>query len=141
MLFDTLRKDNMQAMKDRDSLKKNAISLAISKIQLVLTEKRGKGEELTDADAIQVIQKLIKEIEEEALAFKNASRMEKYEELLKQKDILSVYLPKMMSEDEIRNEINNLQDKSIPSIMKHFKMNFQGKCDMSLVNKIAREYQ
>ena len=57
MLLDDLRKDNMQAMKDRDHLRKNAISLCISKVQLVLTEKRGKGEELTDADVLQVLQK------------------------------------------------------------------------------------
>jgi len=47
----------------------------------------------------------------------------------------------MLSEDEIRNEIEKLTDKSIPSIMKHFKANFNGKVDMGLVNKIARTYQ
>ena len=138
MLFDDLRKDNMQAMKERNQVKKNAISMAISKTQLVLTEKRGKGEELTDSDVLQVIQKLIKEIDEEALAFKNAGRMEKHDELLVQRDILKVYLPKMLSEDEIKAEIDKLDDKSMPSIMKHFKMNFAGKVDMGLVNKIAR---
>ena len=45
----------------------------------------------------------------------------------------------MLSEEEIRAEIAKLEDKSIPSIMKHFKANFAGKCDMGLVNKIARE--
>ena len=44
----------------------------------------------------------------------------------------------MLSEDEIRKEIDSLEDKSIPSIMKHFKVNFQGKVDMALVNKIAK---
>ena len=44
----------------------------------------------------------------------------------------------MMSEDEIRNIIANLEDKSMPSIMRHFKANFAGKVDMQLVNKIAR---
>ena len=35
--------------------------------------------------------------------------------------------------------INKLDDKSMPSIMKHFKQNYLGKCDMKLVNKIANE--
>ena len=35
-------------------------------------------------------------------------------------------------------EIEKLDDKSMPSIMKHFKANFQGKADMGMVNKIAR---
>lgn len=44
----------------------------------------------------------------------------------------------MMSEDEIRAEIDKLSDKSMPSIMKHFKTNFAGKVEMSLVSKIAK---
>ena len=43
------------------------------------------------------------------------------------------------SEDEIRAIINTLEDKSIPSVMKHFKANYQGQVDNSLVSKIARE--
>ena len=45
----------------------------------------------------------------------------------------------MVDGDEIREEINKLEDKSIPSVMKHFKTNFAGKVDMSLVNRIARD--
>ena len=41
-------------------------------------------------------------------------------------------------EEEIKNIIANMDDKSIPSVMKHFKANYAGKVDMSLVNKIAR---
>ena len=45
-----------------------------------------------------------------------------------------------MTEDEIKTEIAKLADKSIPSVMKHFKANFQGKCDMGLVSKLAKEF-
>jgi len=139
MLFDQLRKDNIEAMKAKDTLKKNVLSIAISKCQLVITEKRGKGEEFTEGDCLTVIQKLIKEVEEEAIAFKNVGRLEKAEELDKQKEIMKLYLPKMLSAEEIKAEINKLEDKTMPSIMKHFKLNFQGKVDMGLVSKIARE--
>ena len=44
----------------------------------------------------------------------------------------------MMSEDEIYEVINGLEDKSIPNVMKHFKANFAGKVDMGLVNRVAR---
>ena len=44
----------------------------------------------------------------------------------------------MMSEDEIRIEIEKLDDKSISSIMKHFKTNFAGKVEMSIVSKVAK---
>jgi hypothetical protein len=32
-----------------------------------------------------------------------------------------------------------LEDKSMPNTMKHFKLNYLGKCDMKLVNKLANE--
>ena len=46
----------------------------------------------------------------------------------------------MLSVDEIKEVINSLEDKSVPSVMKHFKSEFAGKVDMGLVNKVLREY-
>ncbi len=138
MLFEQLKKDNMIAMKERDTIKRSILGIVIAKSQLVITEKRAKNEEITDGDILNIINKTVKELDEEIEAFKSAGREEKVDELLKQREIIKVYLPKMLSEEEIRNEINNLSDKSMPSIMKHFKENFMGKVDMGLVSKIAR---
>ena len=44
----------------------------------------------------------------------------------------------MMSKDEIKNIINSLEDKSVPSVMKHFKLNYAGKVDMKDVNEVLR---
>ena len=44
----------------------------------------------------------------------------------------------MMSEEEIKSVILSLDDKSTPSVMKHFKANYAGKCDMGLVNKVLK---
>jgi uncharacterized protein YqeY len=52
--------------------------------------------------------------------------------------VLKKFLPKLLSEADIRAEITKLADQSLPSIMKHFKANFAGKVDMGLVNQIAK---
>lgn len=44
----------------------------------------------------------------------------------------------MMDEDEVRKIIDSLEDKSMKSVMQHFKENYQGKVDMSLVSRVAR---
>ena len=62
------------------------------------------------------------------------------EELNTQIKILDAYLPQLMSEEQIRAEISKLEDKKIPNVMKHFKANFNGLCDMGLVSKIAKEF-
>lgn len=139
MLVDELKKAQMEALKQKDTLTRSVLQIVTGKAKLVEIEKRTKNESLTDDDVILVINKVIKELEEEILAFKNAGRLEKVEELTKQKDILTKYLPAQLTEEEIKEIINKLDDKSMPSIMKHFKQNYLGKCDMKLVNKIANE--
>lgn len=139
MLYDELKKDNLYALKEHNNAKRVALGIVITRATLLRAEKKAEEKELTDDDVLQIIQKVIKEINDEAEAFKNANRMEQYEELLKQKQSLEGYLPKMMSKEEILVEINKLEDKSMPSIMKHFKTNFVGKVNMSDVSQIARE--
>ncbi len=141
MLIDELKKAQIEPLKQKDPLTRSILQIVTGKAKLVEIEKRTKNESLTDTDVLQVISKTIKELEEELIAFEKAGRTEKVEELKLQKAVLEKYLPKQLSETEIRTEIEKLEDKSLPCIMKHFKMNFQGKCDMKLVNKIAGEYK
>ena len=48
---------------------------------------------------------------------------------------------KLIQYCDLQKEIEKLEDKKIPNVMKHFKANFNGQCDMSTVSKIAKEYQ
>ena len=139
MLIDELKKAQMEALKTKDTLKRSVLQIVTGKVKLAEIEKRTKNESLTDDDVLLVINKVIKELDEEILAFKNANRLEKVEELTLQKQILEAYLPAKLTEEEIREIINSLEDKSMPNIMKHFKQNYLGKCDMKLVNKLANE--
>ena len=139
MLIDELKKAQMEALKTKDTLKRSVLQIVTGKVKLAEIEKRTKNESLTDDDVLLVINKVIKELDEEILAFKNANRLEKVEELTKQKQILEAYLPAKLKEEEIKEIINSLEDKSMPNIMKHFKLNYLGKCDMKLVNKLANE--
>lgn len=137
MIFEQIKKDIITAMKER-----RLTDLSVLKMLSNELNKKAKDlriEVLDDANSIQIIQKFIKSLEEEKNAYSTAGRVEKATELEAQINLVKVYLPKMMSEDEIRSEISKLEDKSIPSVMKYFKTNFAGKADMGLVSKIARE--
>jgi len=140
MIIDEINKQNLQALKDKDSVKKTVLGVVKNKFLLAQVEARKNGKEVTDVDMVLILQKTVKELDEEAESFKQAGRTDSYNELVRQKEIVSAFLPQMMTEDEIRKEIEKLDDKSIPTIMKYFKANFQGKVDMGAVNKIAREF-
>lgn len=131
----------MEAMKSKDSVARAVYSVLINKCMLKSVELKPEGKTLTDGDTLTIINKQVKELEEELQAFKNAGRLEKVEELERQKAILVKYLPKLMSEEEILAELNKLEDKSVKNVMIHFKTNFQGKCDMKQVSELAKKVQ
>lgn len=139
MLFDTLNEDHIKAFKARDKVRKEILSSVISKCKYKKVEKNASGE-LTDEDVIKIIEKTVKELDEEILSFSNAGEnyKDRVETLKSQKEIIKVYLPKQLTESEIINIINTLDDKSLPNVMKYFKANYTGKCDMALVSKIAK---
>ena len=63
---------------------------------------------------------------------------EEVENINTQIAIAEKYLPKMMSEEEIKEVILSLADRSVPNVMKHFKSNFAGKCDMRKVQEVLK---
>ena len=138
MLIDTLKKASMEALKTKDKEARAALSVVINKYNLAAIELKAQGKEITDADLVSIIAKTLKELADEKEGFVKVNRPDRVEAIKVQEDTLKAYLPKMLSEDEIKKEILKLDDKSIPSVMKHFKQNFAGKVDMGLVNKVAR---
>ena len=138
MLIDQIKKDNVQAMKDHDSVARAIFGVVMNKVLLNSIELKKDGKEQSDNDVIQIIQKTIKELTEEKESYLKVKNETEAGNIEKQINIISKYLPKMMSKDEIKEVIDSLEDKSIPFVMKYFKANYAGKVDMSLVNKIAR---
>ena len=63
------------------------------------------------------------------------------ENISKKSAMVEKYMPKMLTDEEIKNIIAGLEDKSIPFVMKYFKQNYQGACDMKKVNEILKGMQ
>ena len=138
MLFDDIKRAKIDAMKQKDKDAVSAFNTLINRVMLLSIEKKAKGEELTDADVYSAISKVEKELIEERDAFARAGREDSVASLNRQIEVISIYKPKMMSDDEIKSIILSLEDKSVPSVMKYFKENYAGKVDMKSVNTILR---
>lgn len=136
LLMEQIQADSMSALKEGKKLDRKVLSTLVSNLKNKALEKRVSI--LEDTDTLQTVQKFLKSLEDEINAFKNAGRIEKVEELTYQYDLVKGYLPEMLSEEEIKEIINILADKSIKKVMLYFKTNYQGKVDMSLVSKVAR---
>ena len=138
MLFDTLKADKVTAMKERDKEKSDTLGVVIAKAMLVRVEKRAKNEELTDADVIAVLQKAEKELSDEREGYVKLGREENVASMDRQIAIVKAYIPAMMSEDEIKEIILALPDKSIGAVMKKFKTEYAGKVEMKKVQEVLK---
>ncbi len=136
-----LKKAKMTALKEHDSNAQIVLGLVISSYQKMQIDKQGKGQRMTDADMVSILNKTLKELADEKEMYEANGRHEQAEADEKQMEIVKSYLPKMMSEEEIRAVIEKLDDHSIKSVMTEFKTNYAGKADMGLVSRIAKEYQ
>lgn len=139
MIYDEIKKANVQAMKDKDTVARGIYSVLLNKFMLENIKKREKGQELTDADSANILQKTIKELTEEKENYSKVGNKAECDNLAKQIEIVEKYLPKMLSAEEIAKIIAGLEDKSVPSVMKYFKANYNGKCDMRLVQDVLRQ--
>ncbi|MBQ8845082.1 MAG: GatB/YqeY domain-containing protein [Clostridia bacterium] len=138
MLYDDIKKANVEAMKNKDTVARSFYSVLLNKILLESINKREKGEEIVDADVSNIIQKMIKELNEEKENYSKVGNTEQVDTIVKQIEIASKYLPKMLTEEEIATIIASLEDKSIGNVMKHFKTNYNGTVDMRLVQEVLK---
>lgn len=136
-----LKKEKMSALKAHDANKGAILGVLISAYQKNEIEKKGKGQEMTDADMVSVLNHAMKELQDEKSMYESAGREDEVSKIVAQMEVVKGYLPKMMSEDEIKAVIEGLSDKSIKAVMVEFKTKYNGKADMGLVSKIAKSYQ
>ncbi len=138
MILDDIKKANIEALKAKNSNARAVYGVVMTKAMLETVKKREKNEALTDADMVAILQKTIKELTDEQESFKKIGNAEQANLIEEQKRAISKFLPQLMSEEEIEKVISSLEDKSIPSVMKHFKQNYAGKVDMGKVSSVLK---
>lgn len=145
MLYETISNDMKETMKahDKDSL--NTIRLLKSAIDMYLVNNKMKRNSCSDEIVIDIVSKQVKTHKESIEEFKKGNRQDLVDKLLKEIDLLSKYLPKQLTEEEINSEIDKVFDKVKPTsmkdmglIMKELTPIFKGKADMKTVNEIVR---
>ena len=138
MLYQQLKDANITALKNHDTVARSILSVILNKVKLAEIDRRAQNAELTDADVVAVLQKTLKELEEEKQAFAKANRAENVQVLAQQIAFVNGFLPQMMSVEQIKQVILSLDDKSVPAVMKHFKANYAGQCDMREVQAVLK---
>ena len=135
-LLKQLRKDNMMAMKEHDTVKKGVLGMVISAVALAEKEK---GVELSKEDELTYVQRELNSLQQTP-----ASRTDLIEETKKKIEILESYLPKQLSAEEIKEAIEKILSekglepvkKSQGVVMKEMMAQYKGQVDGKLVNQV-----
>ena len=138
MIIDDIKQANVHAMKDKDASARAIYGIMMSKYMQQTIEARAVGKEIGDAEMVKIIQKTIKELTEEEDNYKKVGNQEEALNIESQKKLLEKYLPSLLSSEEIRKIIEGLEDKTVPSVMRYFKSNYNGKCDMKTVSDVLK---
>lgn len=117
----------MNALKNRDNVTKNLLSVVKGEIQTI--EKNQSIDNLSDDEIIKILNKMGKSLRE-------TIQISTTIELDKELSIIESYLPKQMSEIEISEKIDNLISNGVTTMADIMK-SFSGlPVDRGLVSKI-----
>ncbi|AJI54334.1 GatB/YqeY domain-containing protein [Francisella philomiragia] len=141
-IFDQLTLDMKESMKNKDKNRLTTIRMAMSAIkQKQIDEKI----EITDEVAIVVITKMIKQRQDSYTQYMQADRAELAEGEKKEIEILTKYMPKQLSDEEVVTIVQKAIEsvgatsmKEMGKIMASVKKELAGRTDMSKVSAIVK---
>ncbi len=99
-LFEKVSEDIKTAMKARDKVALETLR-NIKKVFLEAKTAPGAGDTLADADALKLIQKLVKQGKDSAAIYTEQGRADLAEAELAQVRVMETYLPKQMGTEEL----------------------------------------
>lgn len=106
-LFDQISQDIVAAMKAKDAVRRDALR-NVKKVFLEAKSAPGANDQLSDADAMKILQKLAKQGREAADIFVSQNRQDLADAELAQVAVYMDYLPKPMTEEELEAALKEI---------------------------------
>lgn len=142
----TLQENLKESMLAKDELKTSVLRMLISAINYYEIQKGGAGYQASEEDILSVVQNQVKQRRDSIEQFKNAGRQELADKEQKELEILSVYMPTQMSEEEITKAVKEAiaqtgatTQNDIGKVMGALMPKVKGKADGNLVNSIVKK--
>jgi uncharacterized protein YqeY len=132
-----------QAMRDKDELKKRTVRLALAAIKNAEIDLKSS---LDEAVILAILQKEVKSRRETIEGAERAGRNDLITEALREIDILEEFLPKPLTEDELKDmareaveEVGASSPKEMGNVMKILMPMVAGRADGKEVSLIVRQ--
>ncbi|HZZ00400.1 MAG TPA: GatB/YqeY domain-containing protein [Candidatus Baltobacteraceae bacterium] len=141
-LKDRIASDLKEAMKARDQLRLDTLRSALSGFAYKRSEA---GRDLTEADELDVVGRLVKQRADSVSEFEKAGRSELAAKERAEREILLAYLPQQKSAAEIREIVQSVlaelpaENRNQGAVMKVVMPQLKGIADGNLVRQIVTE--
>lgn len=139
-----LQQDLKTAMKEKDTIRKNVITMVRAAI---LQQEKDKKIEMDDEGILDVIAKAVKQRKDSIPEFEKGNRPDLVKDLEREVDILMSYLPEQLSEDEVDElvtqtifEVGAQSAKDIGIVMKALMPKVKGRADGRIVNMLVKKH-
>lgn len=143
-LKEKLLSDMKEAMKSKDSLKLGTIRSVIAAVKNQEIDLR---KDLDEEDVLTIVSREVKKRKEAASLYKKGKRPELEDKEIQEMKILQTYLPEQISEEDLRQRIQQVIEetgaegmKDFGKIMKTLVPEFKGKADNALIKELASEF-
>lgn len=143
LLVQKIRDDLLASRKNRDTQRSGYLSTLLGDLESIGKNAR---RETTDAEVVAVLKKYIKntEITQEALLASTQDVDDKLTYNLGEQLIYQSYLPKQLTEEELRVIIGNIPKSAsvnvVSVVMSELKKNYAGLYDGAVASKLVKEF-
>ena len=146
MLRDDINNAVKEAMKAKNERKLGTLRMVNSTIKNADIEARGQGKPpLADAELLSLLQKMIKQRQEAVELYDKGGRAELAAQEREEIAIISAYLPKQMSEDEVKAaigaavaETNAAGIKDMGKVIGVLKAKYAGQMDFAKASGLVK---
>lgn len=142
-LNDRLNEDMKQAMRSQDKFRLSVIRMVRSSIKNIEIDQR---KTLNDQDVLDVLNREIKQRRDSLQDFEKAGRQDLVDQMKQELDILTAYMPKQLSEDEVKaivqqtiQEVGASSKADMGKVMGALMPKVKGLADGKLVNQIVSQ--
>ena len=128
--------DLKDAMRARDATKLGVLRMLKSAMKYAAIEKSGAEAEISEAEAVQVIRKQVKQRQDSIESFEKGGRPELAAKEKEELSVLSGYLPQQMATEELTKivrdtiaELNATSKAQLGAVMKALQAKISGRVD------------
>ena len=140
-----IQADMVSAMKAKETVRLAALRGIKAAILLAKTSEGGNGE-VTDADIVKIIRKLVKQRKESAEIYSGQNRQDLAENELAEAAAMEVYLPRQLEEAELREILKGIiaetgasKPSDMGKVMGVATKRLAGQADGKLVSTLVKE--